>query len=149
MPGIIGKKIGMTSLFTPDGKNIPCTLIEAGPCVVTQVKTVENDGYNAVQLAYGEKKAKRTTKALAGHFAKASTTPKKRLVEFRTDDIATFTLGSTVETSLFEEGEFVDVVGTSKGVTPVLSVRARGLRAYSKECAWVAAWVPTASRFRT
>ena len=115
MPGIIGKKIGMTSLFTPDGKNIPCTLIEAGPCVVTQVKTVENDGYNAVQLGYGEKKAKRTTKALAGHFAKASTTPKKRLVEFRTDDIATFTLGSTVETSLFEEGEFVDVVGTSKG----------------------------------
>ncbi|TVT41676.1 50S ribosomal protein L3 [Hymenobacter setariae] len=115
MPGIIGKKIGMTSLFTPDGKNIPCTLIEAGPCVVTQVKTVENDGYNAVQIAYGEKKAKNTTKALAGHFAKAGTTPKKRLVEFRTEDIATFTLGSTVETSLFEEGEFVDVVGTSKG----------------------------------
>ena len=115
MPGIIGKKIGMTSLFTPDGKNIPCTLIEAGPCVVTQVKTVENDGYNAVQIAYGEKKAKNTTKALAGHFAKASTTPKKRLVEFRTEDIATYSLGSTVETSLFEEGEFVDVVGTSKG----------------------------------
>jgi large subunit ribosomal protein L3 len=115
MPGIIGKKIGMTSLFTPDGKNIPCTLIQAGPCVVTQVKTVENDGYNAVQLAYGEKKAKRTTKALAGHFAKASTTPKKRLVEFRTEDLAAYTLGSTVETSLFEEGEFVDVVGTSKG----------------------------------
>ena len=115
MPGIIGKKIGMTSLFTPDGKNIPCTLIEAGPCVVTQVKTIETDGYNAVQLAYGEKKAKRTTKALAGHFAKASTTPKKRLVEFRTDDTSAFTLGSTVETSLFEEGEFVDVVGTSKG----------------------------------
>ena len=115
MPGIIGKKIGMTSLFTPDGKNIPCTLIEAGPCVVTQVKTVETDGYNAVQLGYGEKKAKNTTKALAGHFAKASTTPKKRLVEFRTDDLVAFTLGSTVETSLFEEGEFVDVVGTSKG----------------------------------
>ncbi len=115
MPGIIGKKIGMTSLFTPDGKNIPCTLIEAGPCVVTQVKTVETDGYNAVQLGYGEKKAKRTTKALAGHFAKASTTPKKRLVEFRTEDIAAYALGSTVETSLFEEGEFVDVVGTSKG----------------------------------
>jgi len=115
MPGIIGKKIGMTSLFTPDGKNIPCTLIEAGPCVVTQVKTIETDGYNAVQLSYGEKKAKNTTKALAGHFAKASTTPKKRLVEFRTDDFAAFTLGSTVETSLFEEGDFVDVVGTSKG----------------------------------
>ncbi|MGI4873322.1 MAG: 50S ribosomal protein L3 [Janthinobacterium lividum] len=115
MPGIIGKKIGMTSLFTPDGKNIPCTLIEAGPCVVTQVKTVATDGYNAVQLGYGEKKAKNTTKALAGHFAKASTTPKKRLVEFRTDDITTYTLGSTVETTLFAEGEFVDVVGTSKG----------------------------------
>ena len=115
MPGIIGKKIGMTSLFTPDGKNIPCTLIEAGPCVVTQVKTVETDGYNAVQLGYGEKKAKNTTKALAGHFAKASTTPKKRLVEFRTDDLAAYTLGGTVETSLFAEGEFVDVVGTSKG----------------------------------
>lgn len=115
MPGIIGKKIGMTSLFTPDGKNIPCTLIEAGPCVVTQVKTVESDGYNAVQIAYGEKKAKNTTKALAGHFAKAGTTPKKRLVEFRTEDVATYSLGSTVETTLFEEGEFVDVVGTSKG----------------------------------
>jgi large subunit ribosomal protein L3 len=115
MPGIIGKKIGMTSLFTPDGKNIPCTLIEAGPCVVTQVKTIETDGYNAVQLGYGEKKAKRTTKALAGHFAKANTTPKKRLVEFRTDDVMTFALGSEVKTDLFEEGEFVDVVGTSKG----------------------------------
>ena len=115
MPGIIGKKIGMTSLFTPDGKNIPCTLIEAGPCVVTQVKTIETDGYNAVQLGYGEKKAKRTTKALAGHFAKANTTPKRRLVEFRTDDVATFALGSEVKTDLFEEGEFVDVVGTSKG----------------------------------
>lgn len=115
MPGIIGKKIGMTSLFTPDGKNIPCTLIEAGPCVVTQVKTIETDGYNAVQLGYGEKKAKRTTKALAGHFAKANTTPKKRLVEFRTDDVKTFTLGSEIKTDLFEEGEFVDVVGTSKG----------------------------------
>lgn len=115
MPGIIGKKIGMTSLFTPDGKNIPCTLIEAGPCVVTQVKTIETDGYNAVQLGYGEKKAKRTTKALAGHFAKANTTPKRRLVEFRTDDVKTFALGSEIKTDLFEEGEFVDVVGTSKG----------------------------------
>lgn len=115
MPGIIGKKIGMTSLFTPDGKNIPCTLIEAGPCVVTQVKTIETDGYNAVQLGYGEKKAKRTTKALAGHFAKANTTPKRRLVEFRTDDVATFALGSEVKTDFFAEGDFVDVVGTSKG----------------------------------
>ncbi len=115
MPGIIGKKIGMTSLFTPDGKNIPCTLIEAGPCVVTQVKTVENDGYAAVQLGYGEKKAKNTTKALAGHFAKAGTTPKKKLVEFRLDDTSAYTAGGTVDASSFEEGEFVDVVGTSKG----------------------------------
>jgi len=115
MPGIIGKKIGMTSLFTPDGKNIPCTLIEAGPCVVTQVKTVENDGYSAVQLGYGEKKAKNTTKALAGHFAKANTTPKRRLVEFRTDDTSAFSLGSEVKSDFFAEGDFVDVVGTSKG----------------------------------
>ncbi|WP_375415705.1 50S ribosomal protein L3 [uncultured Hymenobacter sp.] len=115
MPGIIGKKIGMTSLFTPDGKNIPCTLIEAGPCVVTQVKSVENDGYAAVQLGYGEKKAKNTTKALAGHFAKANTTPKKKLVEFRLDDTSAYTAGGTVDASSFEEGEFVDVVGTSKG----------------------------------
>ena len=115
MPGIIGKKIGMTSLFTPDGKNIPCTLIEAGPCVVTQVKTVENDGYAAVQLGYGEKKAKNTTKALAGHFAKAGTTPKKKLVEFRLDDTSAYTAGGTVDASSFVEGEFVDVVGTSKG----------------------------------
>ena len=115
MPGIIGKKIGMTSLFTPDGRNIPCTLIEAGPCVVTQVKTLENDGYTAVQLGYGEKKAKNTTKALAGHFAKANTTPKKKLVEFRTDDVASYAAGSEVNASSFEEGEFVDVVGTSKG----------------------------------
>lgn len=115
MPGIIGKKIGMTSLFTPDGKNIPCTLIEAGPCVVTQVKTIEHDGYSAVQLGYGEKKAKNTTKALAGHFAKAGTTPKKKLVEFRLDDTSAYTAGGTVDASSFEEGEFVDVVGTSKG----------------------------------
>lgn len=115
MPGIIGKKIGMTSLFTPDGKNIPCTLIEAGPCVVTQVKTIETDGYTAIQLGYGEKKAKNTTKALAGHFAKAGTTPKRKLVEFRTDAAGTFAAGSTIDATLFEEGEFVDVVGTSKG----------------------------------
>jgi len=115
MPGIIGKKIGMTSLFTPDGKNIPCTLIEAGPCVVTQVKTLENDGYTAVQLGYGEKKAKNTTKALAGHFAKAGTTPKKKLVEFRIDDVTSYSAGSELKADLFEEGEFIDVVGTSKG----------------------------------
>ena len=115
MPGIIGKKIGMTSLFTPDGKNIPCTLIEAGPCVVTQVKTIEHDGYSAVQLGYGEKKAKNTNKPLAGHFAKAGTTPKKKLVEFRLDDTSAYSAGGTVDASSFAEGEFVDVVGISKG----------------------------------
>lgn len=115
MPGIIGKKIGMTSLFTPEGKSVACTLIQAGPCVVTQVKTQETDGYTAVQLGYGEKKIKRVTKALAGHFAKANTTAKKKLVEFRLDEVASFNLGDVVDVNLFEEGEFVDVVGTSKG----------------------------------
>ena len=109
MPGIIGKKIGMTSLFTPDGKNIPCTLIEAGPCVVTQVKTIEKDGYTAIQLGYGEKKAKNTTKALAGHFAKAGTTPKRKLVEFRLDAESTYAAGAEINASSFAEGEFVDV----------------------------------------
>ncbi|WP_192823261.1 50S ribosomal protein L3 [Rufibacter sp. LB8] len=115
MPGIIGKKIGMTSLFTPEGKSVACTLIQAGPCVVTQVKTQETDGYTAIQLGYGEKKVKRTTKALAGHFAKANTTAKKKLVEFRMDDTASYSLGDEVNVTSFEEGEFVDVVGTSKG----------------------------------
>lgn len=115
MPGIIGKKIGMTSLFTSDGRNIPCTLIEAGPCVVTQVKTVANDGYTAIQVGYGEKKAKNTTKALAGHFAKAGTTPKKKLVEFRLDAESTYAAGAAIDASFFEEGDLVDVVGTSKG----------------------------------
>ncbi|MFB9865259.1 50S ribosomal protein L3 [Rufibacter immobilis] len=115
MPGIIGKKIGMTSLFTPEGKSVACTLIQAGPCVVTQVKTQETDGYTAVQLGYGEKKVKRVSKALAGHFAKANTTAKKKLVEFKLDDAASFSLGDEVNVNLFEEGEFVDVVGTSKG----------------------------------
>jgi large subunit ribosomal protein L3 len=114
MPGIIGKKIGMTSLFTPDGKNVPCTLIQAGPCVVTQVKTAAVDGYEAIQLGYGNKKEKRTSKALAGHFAKANTTPKTKVVEFRTEDTS-YNLGDEINVTLFEEGEFVDVVGTSKG----------------------------------
>ena len=83
MQGIIGKKVGMTSIFSVEGKNIPCTVIEAGPCVVTQLKTVEKDGYEAVQLAFDEKKEKRTTKAMKGHFAKAGTTPKKYLAEFK------------------------------------------------------------------
>ena len=114
MSGIIGKKVGMTSIFDADGKNIPCTVIEAGPCVVTQVKTIENDGYTAVQLAYDEKKEKNTTAPLKGHFAKAGTTPKRKVVEFKyfTEEK---TLGEVVDVNLFVEGDYVDVVGTSKG----------------------------------
>jgi large subunit ribosomal protein L3 len=114
MPGIIGRKIGMTSLFTPEGKSMPCTLIQAGPCTVTQVKTVDNDGYSAVQLGFGERKEKNTPKALMGHFKKANATPKAKVVEFRLDE-TTLSLGDTLDVTLFEEGEFVDVVGTSKG----------------------------------
>ena len=114
MPGIIGKKIGMTSLYTAEGKMIPCTLVQAGPCVVTQVKTVEKDGYNAIQLGFGDKKDKHTTSAAAGHFKAAQTSAKKKLIEFKTDN-QDFTLGQEITVNLFEEGEFVDVVGTSKG----------------------------------
>ncbi|MBQ4009925.1 MAG: 50S ribosomal protein L3 [Bacteroidales bacterium] len=114
MQGIIGKKVGMTSIFSVEGKNIPCTVIEAGPCVVTQLKTVEKDGYEAVQLAFDEKKEKRTTKAMKGHFAKAGTTPKKRLVEFK-DFGKEVTLGEVIDVNIFIEGEYCDVSGTSKG----------------------------------
>ncbi|HAA13607.1 MAG TPA: 50S ribosomal protein L3 [Cytophagales bacterium] len=119
MSGIIGRKIGMTSIYSADGLNVACTVIEAGPCVVTQVKSDETDGYSAVQLGYGERKEKRTSKAMAGHFKKAGTTPKKKVVEFRNfqeefgqdvnpgEEI-------TVE-KVFEEGDFLDAIGTSKG----------------------------------
>ena len=114
MSGILGKKIGMTSIFNADGKNIPCTVIEAGPCVVTQVRTKEKDGYSAIQLGYDEKKEKHTTAALKGHFANAKTTPKKVLAEFtRFEEKKQY--GDTVSVDVFKEGEFVDVVGTSKG----------------------------------
>jgi large subunit ribosomal protein L3 len=121
MSGLIGKKIGMTSLFNEAGKNIPCTVLEIEPCAVTQVKTQETDGYNAVQIGTGERKEKRTSAALKGHFKKAKTEPKQKMVEFRTthgytqfgEDVA---LGSQISVAdLFEAGEFVDVVGTSKG----------------------------------
>ena len=114
MQGIIGKKVGMTSIFSVEGKNIPCTVIEAGPCVVTQLKTVEKDGYEAVQLAFDEKKEKRTTKAMKGHFAKAGTTPKKYLAEFKNFG-KEVTLGEVVDVNIFIEGEYCDVSGTSKG----------------------------------
>ncbi|MFN3918425.1 MAG: 50S ribosomal protein L3 [Flavobacteriales bacterium] len=114
MPGIIGKKVGMTSVFGTDGKNIPCTIVEAGPCVVTQVKTVERDGYKAVQLGFGDKKEKNTPAALRGHFKKAGISPKRKLVEFNDFD-QELNLGDTLDVSLFDEGDFVDVVGTAKG----------------------------------
>ena len=113
MPGLIGKKIGMTSVYSADGKNVPCTVIEAGPCVVTQVKKVDTDGYEAVQLSYGEKREKNTPKALQGHFKKANTTPKRKVVEFQFDEEKN--LGDVITSDLFEEGEYVDVVGASKG----------------------------------
>ena len=113
MPGLIGKKIGMTSVFSADGKNVPCTVIEAGPCVVTQVKTLATDGYNAIQLAFGEAKEKRTSKPMMGTFKKAGTTPKKHLAEFKFDE--EHNLGDTITVDLFKENDFVDVVGTSKG----------------------------------
>lgn len=114
MSGLIGKKIGMTSLFSTSGKNVPCTIIQAGPCVVTQVKTVENDGYSAVQLAFDERKEKHTSAAMKGHFQKAGSTPKRKIVEFK-HFTSENTLGQLIDVSLFNEGDFVDVVGTSKG----------------------------------
>lgn len=113
MPGIIGKKIGMTSIYSAEGKATPCTLIEAGPCVVTQVKTQEKDGYKAVQLGFGERRVKSTSGALKGHFEKAKTTPKLKLVEFKGFD--ELNLGDVVNASVFSEGDFVEVVGTGKG----------------------------------
>ncbi len=114
MSGLIGKKIGMTSVFSAEGKNIPCTVIEAGPCVVTQIRTVEKDGYEAVQIAYDEKKEKHTSKAMMGHFAKANTTPKRKLSEFKSFD-EELNLGDTVTVDIFTEGDWVDVTGVSKG----------------------------------
>jgi large subunit ribosomal protein L3 len=119
MSGIIGRKIGMTSIFDDQGQSIPCTLIEAGPCVVTQIKTEATDGYNAVQLGWGEKKDKHTTKAQKGHLSKSNTTPKRKLVEFRNFKElfdGEVSLGqSLVVANVFEEGDFVDAIGTSKG----------------------------------
>ena len=114
MPGLLGKKIGMTSVFSADGKNIPCTVIEVGPCVVTQIKTLEKDGYEAVQVGFEDKKEKHTTAPMAGHFKKAGVTPKRHLAEFKSFD-KELALGDTITVDLFPEGSFVDVVGTSKG----------------------------------
>ena len=116
MPGLIGKKIGMTSVFGADGKNIPCTVIEAGPCVVTQLRTLEKDGYEAVQLAYDEIKEIHASEPLKGHFKKAGTTPKRKLVEFPADFEGELKLGDTITVGdIMNDVKFVDVVGTSKG----------------------------------
>jgi large subunit ribosomal protein L3 len=114
MSGIIAKKIGMTSIFTEDGRQVAVTVIEAMPNVVTAVKTVANDGYEAIQLAAGERREKTTSKPLVGHFKKAGTTPKHKVVEFKGFE-QSLSLGETIGVSLFEEGDFIDVVGTSKG----------------------------------
>jgi large subunit ribosomal protein L3 len=114
MNGLIGKKLGMTSLFDDNGKRVACTVIQAGPCVVTQIKNTQTDGYNAVQLAFGEKKERRTISAEKGHFSKANTTVKTDIVEFRDFDLDV-QLGSVIDTAIFELGEYVDIVGTSKG----------------------------------
>ncbi|HHU95785.1 MAG: 50S ribosomal protein L3 [Bacteroidota bacterium] len=114
MPGLLGKKIGMTSVFSAEGKNIPCTVIEAGPCVVTQVKTIEKDGYEAIQLGFIDKKDKHTTNAEKGHFKKAGVTPKRHLAEFKgfTEE---YEAGAEIGVDIFSDTVYVDVVGTSKG----------------------------------
>ena len=114
MPGLIGKKIGMTSVFSVEGKNIPCTVIEAGPCTVTQIRTLETDGYEAVQLGFIEKKEKHATKAEIGHYKKAGTTPKRKVVEF--DGFGSdVKLGDVITVDLLEADSFIDITGISKG----------------------------------
>ncbi len=117
MEGLIGKKIGMTSIFDPNGKKVACTVIEAGPCVVTQVKTQERDGYSAIQMAFGEVKQKHTNAAITGHCAKANTTAKKEFFEFKNPDEAeaSAAIGDTFDVNIFEIGQYVDVIGKSKG----------------------------------
>ncbi|XOD69111.1 MAG: 50S ribosomal protein L3 [Flavobacteriales bacterium AspAUS03] len=115
MSGIIGKYTGMISLFDENGKNIPCSVVEAGPCVVLQIKILEKDGYSSVQLGFDAKKEKNTSKALQGHFKKAGTSPKKKLVEFYGDFIDDLKTGDQVKVDLFNEGEFVDITGVTKG----------------------------------
>jgi large subunit ribosomal protein L3 len=114
MLGLIGKKVGMTSVYNTAGKLIPCTIVEAGPCVVTHIKTDATDGYEAIQLGYGDKKEKNTAKPQKGHFAKAGSAPKAKLIEFRNAQ-AEVSLGEVITAEIFAEGEMVDVVGTSKG----------------------------------
>ncbi|NCO53791.1 MAG: 50S ribosomal protein L3 [Bacteroidetes bacterium CG02_land_8_20_14_3_00_31_25] len=115
MAGLIGKKIGMTSIFSAEGKNIPCTVLQVGPCVVTQVKTVEKDGYEAIQLAFDERKEKNTPKPLLGHFKNSNTTPKRIVREFKKFDVSTIKLGDILTAEIYKEDNYVDVVGITKG----------------------------------
>ena len=115
MPGLLGKKIGMTSVFSAEGKNIPCTVIEVGPCVVTQIKSLEKDGYEALQLGFVDAKEKHTSKPLQGHFQRAGVAAKRLLAEFKGFDIAQYHLGDVIDVNFFEDAVFVDVIGTSKG----------------------------------
>ncbi len=131
MSGLIGRKIGMTSLFDENGKNLPCTVIQAGPCVVTQVRTKEVDGYNALQLGFDDKSEKHTTKAEQGHVKKAGTVGKKKVVEFQ-DFEGEFNLGDQVTAAIFKEGEFVDVSGVSKGKGFQGVVKRHGFRGSSR-----------------
>ena len=114
MPGLLGKKIGMISVFSAEGKNIPCTVIEAGPCAVTQVKTIEKDGYDAVQVGFQDQKESRVSQPLLGHFKKAGVAPKKHLAEFKNFDAA-LNVGDVVTVDLFADAAYVTVIGTSKG----------------------------------
>ena len=114
MPGLIGKKVGMTSVFDDQGKNIPCTVIEVGPCIVTQIKTEEKDGYRAIQLAYDEKKEKHTTKAMLGHFKKAKTTPKRKVIELK-GFVKDWKPGDVITVDYFHDDTWLDVSGVTKG----------------------------------
>lgn len=114
MPGLIGKKVGMTSIYDAEGKNIPCTVIQAGPCVVTQIKTVDNDGYAAIQLAFDDKKEKNTPKPMSGHFAKANTVPKRKVIELK-GFVKDWKSGDVITVDYFHDDTWLDVSGISKG----------------------------------
>ncbi len=114
MPGLIGKKVGMTSVFDADGNNVPCTVLEVGPCVVSQIKTVDNDGYNAVQLSFDEKKEKKTTRAMLGHFKKAGTTPKRKIIELK-GFVKEWKTGDVITVDYFNDDIWLDVTAKSKG----------------------------------
>lgn len=170
---LLGTKLGMTQLWDEDGRLLPITVVRVGTNVVTQVRTPEVDGYSAVQLASGDEKTKNVTKPLQGHFAKAGVTPRKKLAEIRTPDASEYTLGQELTADIFEAGQSVDVIGTSRGkgfagvmkrhgfagvsashvrtattASPVPSAPAPPPRASSRVCAWLVAWVRTASRCR-